>query len=170
MRTLAAALIIGSVAPLTACQATQPNETAITPGKTNAAELAAIKQPERRRESERVSVEARVTKLGGGEAVAVTRGEIETERTAVFETKKAGEPGESRLTLEVQPRGKGVYAVRLDWQETTNEGRSITFSPTLAVVEGEEGSAEIAWSDGDGRRISLKLEKPVAVAPAVATR
>ena len=68
MRTLAAALIIGSVVPLTACQATQQSQAAITPGKTKAAELAAIKQPERRREAERVSVEARVTKLGGGEA------------------------------------------------------------------------------------------------------
>lgn len=170
MRTLAAALIIGSVVPLTACQATPPSQAAIKPGKTNAAELAAIKQPERRRETERVAVEARVTKLGGGEAVAVTRGELETERTAVFETKKSGEPGESRLTLEVQPRGKGVYAVRLDWRETTNEGRSITFSPTLAVVEGEEGSAEIAWSDGDGRRISLKLTKPSAAGSEVAAR
>jgi hypothetical protein len=170
MRTLAAALIIGSVVPLTACQAAQPSQAAITPGKTNAAELAAIKQPERRRESERVAVEVRVTKLGGGEAVAVTRGEIETDRAHVFETKKSGEPGESRMSLSVEARGKGVYAVGLDWRETTNEGRSITFSPTLAVVEGEEASAEIAWSDGDGRRISLKLTKPVAGGSEVAAR
>jgi hypothetical protein len=164
----AAALLAVSAISLAGCQVARgpaPN----APGKTSAAELAQNrkKEPAPRRQAEQIAVDVRVMKLAGGEAVAVTRGELDTDRSMKFETKQSGQVGEAHMTLHVEPRGKGVYAVELDWRETTPEGRVVAWSPTLAVTEGEEATAEIAWSEGDGRRIVLKLTKPEPTEPTM---
>ncbi len=165
------ALVASGIAALslTGCQVAKGPEV-ISPGKTPSAELAKQRSAERPHRRERVTVEVKVTRLGAGDAIAASRGEIETDRPARFETERAGEVGQTNLELEVEPRGKGTYAVSFQWFETTADGRRVKWAPTLAVSEGVESHAEIAWAEGDGRRITVKLTRPEPASEEVAHR
>lgn len=162
-----------SLIPLSGCQVARGAMAPVEmTGKTPEVERARGREaePQRRRAPEQVAIEVRVTKLGGGEALAVSRGDIETDNPVIFQTNRSGEVGEAKLSLEVEPRGKGVYAVAMRWDETTAEGRSVSWAPTLAVSEDTESQAEIAWSDGDGRRVTLKVTRKARAAEEVARR
>lgn len=167
-------IVLGLVStiPLAGCQASKGGPAlAAMPGKTAPAELGGRAEGPRRREPERVSLDLRVTKLGGGEALAVTRGDIETDNVVVFNTHRPGEGGgEAKLSVEVDPRAKGTYAVTMRWDETTAEGRTVSWAPVLVVAEGAEATAEIAWADGEGRRIVMKLTRTDGAGGEVAQR
>jgi hypothetical protein len=172
MRGTIAACVL-SLIPLAGCQVAKgAGPPLAVAGKTAAAERAQTNGAEggRRRAPEQVTVDLRVTRIGGGEALAVTRGDIETDTPVIFHTNRSGEPGEAKLSLEVEPRGRGVYAVAMRWDETTADGRSISWAPTLAVSDEAESQAEIAWSDGDGRRVTLKLSRKARPDAEVAHR
>lgn len=169
--TIAVGLL--SLIPLSGCQVAKGAVTPVEkPGKTSEVERAKGREAEgqRRRAPEQVAVDVRVTKLGDGEALAVSRGDIETDNPVIFHTNRSGEVGEAKLSLEVEPRGRGTYAVAMRWDETTTDGRSVSWSPTLAVTEDAESQAEIAWSDGDGRRITLKVSRKARANEEVAHR
>ncbi len=157
------AAMIGLGLSLAGCQIARSPELAPAPGKSigggadRAAEATA-----RRRSAERVGVDVRVTRLGTGETVATARGDLEANRTTEFETSEVGKPQRSKLRLNVEPRGKDAYAVEISWEEQTPEGRQVSWRPTVAVVGGAEHVSEIAWADGDGRRITLTLTAPEA--------
>jgi hypothetical protein len=157
MRTVLLPAIIFSGLALAGCQTAMGSAAA--PGKTPSAELAKQREMEMPRR-ERVAIEVKVARLGGAEALAVTRGDIETDRPFEFRTHRQGEIGDAELGVEVVARSEAFYAVKLKWSETTPDGRSVRWSPTLAVQEAVESQAEIAWTDGDGRRITVKLTRP----------
>ena len=171
MRFLVVLGVVSSL-PLAGCQVSKGGPAANTlPGKSAPAEIATGPAPQKRREPQRVSLDVRVTKLGGGEALAVTRGDIETDNTVVFNTHRPGEGGsEAKLSVEVDPRAKGTYAVTMRWDETTAEGRTVSWAPVLAVAEGAEATAEISWAEGEGRRVFLKLKRAEAGDGEIAQR
>jgi len=117
------------------------------------------KSAEGNREAEVIGIEASITRLGSGEVLAVSRGRMRADGTFSFSTSKDGEPGGAVFKLHLQPQEETAFTASVQWDETTAEGRVVKWSPTMAVADGAEAVNEIAWADGDGRRLSLKLTR-----------
>lgn len=119
--------------------------------------------------AEVVGVEASVTRIGTGEVIAVSRGRMRADGVFSFETNKGGDAASSRFTVHVEPEPNKSFTAIVQWKETTGDGREVNWSPSLALADGAESVSEIAWADGDGRRLSLKLTRdpvPAALASA----
>jgi hypothetical protein len=143
----------------------QPAKQAWVPGKTDApvqsSDLTA--QWERSRElGLPLEIEARVTRLGSDEALASLRGKLDTRGAMVFETSERDQPSLARLSVHVEPRKDGGYALGVSWDERAPEGRVVSWHPNLVLERGAATTAEIAWADGDGRRLSLRIVDPAA--------
>ncbi|MBK6512978.1 MAG: hypothetical protein IPG04_02380 [Polyangiaceae bacterium] len=64
--------------------------------------------------------------------------------------------------MHVEPRKDGGYALGVSWDERAPEGRVVSWHPNLVLERGAATTAEIAWADGDGRRLSLRIVDPAA--------
>jgi hypothetical protein len=158
--------------PLVACQAPPPSWV---PGHAGVPDLSKSapekKSAEENRQAEVIGIEASITRLGSGEVLAVSRGRMRADGTFSFSTSKDGEPGGAVFKVHVQPQEESAFTASVQWDETTAEGRVVKWSPTMAVADGAEAVNEIAWADGDGRRLSLKLTRdapPEALAASAA--
>ena len=159
--------------PISACQ---PSRPAWEPGHASVPDRTADASGGRRErgepprdQAEVVGVEASVTRIGTGEVIAVSRGRMRADGVFSFETNKDGEGGGSRFTVHVEPEANKTFTATVQWNETTAEGREVRWSPNLALTDGTESVSEIAWADGDGRRLSLKISRdapPAALASA----
>lgn len=157
--------------PVAACQPPRP---AWEPGHASVPDRAS--EPGRGRErpaqpkalAEVVGVEASVTRIGTGEVIASSRGRMRADGVFSFETNKDGEAAGSRFTVHVEPEANKSFTAMVQWKETTSDGREVNWSPNLALADGAESVSEIAWADGDGRRLSLKLTRD-PVPPALAS-
>lgn len=109
---------------------------------------------------ERVGLTISVESLAGGEPLASTKGEVEAQRTMTFESKDSETHATSRLTVSLEPRDDSSFVAHVQWDEQTSGGREVHWAPTLAVPRDGEGSAELTWLGGDGRRIALRLTPP----------
>lgn len=139
------------------------------PGKTEAppqtSDLTA--RWERARELARpLEIEARITRLDSDAPLASLRGRLDTRGAMVFETSERDQPSSARLSVQVEPRKEGGYALGVSWDERAVEGRVVSWHPSLVLERGAETSAEIAWADGDGRRLSLRIVEPASGEPA----
>jgi len=147
----------------------QPPRSAWTPGKSSAAieasDLTARWEAERASTAP-VELEATITSLDSDAPLASVRGRVDSHGAMVFETSEADAPTQARLSVRVEPRKQGGYALGVDWDERSAEGRAVSWSPSLVLDRGASSTAEIAWADGGGRRLSLRLHDPAAAPPA----
>lgn len=186
-RSIAMALFLA--APLGGCaQLSNAAWRAPTPGVSDARPSGAEAA---RKPAEATPLVARIVGRSDGSTIVTARGRLEPHRTLLFETSAAEAPhhagaceapatsgggppqrGASQLKLHVEPRDETSYTVEVAWEETTPSGRFVRWSPSLVVAKDEATEAEIAWADGDGRRLVLALgeatTKVAAEGPAVA--
>jgi hypothetical protein len=159
--------------PLAACQPPrsgwEPGHASV-PDRTSEPGRSRRERPAETKElAEVVGVEASVTRIGTGEVIAVSRGRMRADGVFSFETNKDGDPATSRFTVHVEPEPNKSFTANVQWKETTSDGREVSWSPNLALADGTESISEIAWADGDGRRLTLKLTRdpvPAALASA----
>jgi hypothetical protein len=164
--------LVALTLPLAACQ---PSRPAWEPGHASAPDRSSDSGRTRgdrptqvKEQAEVVGVEASITRIGTGEVLAMSRGRMRADGVFKFETAKDGETGNARFTVHVEPERNATFTASVQWDETTSEGREVRWSPSLALTDGAESVSEIAWADGDGRRLSLKLTRdpvPAALAP-----
>ncbi len=175
MSTVSRLSLLCFALPLAACQPPRP---AWEPGHASIPDRAAEpgrgkreRPAQAKTQAEVVGVEASVTRIGTGEVIAVSRGRMRADGVFSFETNKGGETAGSRFTVHVEPEGNATFTANVQWNETTADGREVRWSPNLALTDGAETISEIAWADGDGRRLTLKLTRdplPAALASAAA--
>ena len=166
-RSIAMALFLA--APLAGCAPLSGASWQAAPPGVSDAHPAAASKP-----AEPTTVVARIVGRVDGSTIATARGRLEPHRTLVFETSAAeapcasgaceapaspGAPSQraSQLKLHVEPRDETSYTVEVAWEETTPSGRFVRWSPSLVVAKDQRAEAEIAWADGDGRRLVLAL-------------
>lgn len=150
----------------------QPPRSAWTPGKSSAAiessDLTSRWEMERAAAAP-VELEATITAIDSDVPLASVRGRVDSHGAMVFETSEQDAPTQARLSVRVEPRKQGGYALGVDWDERSAEGRTVTWSPNLVLERGASSTAEIAWADGGGRRLSLRIHE-AAAAPSTPTQ
>lgn len=117
----------------------------------------AVVAPKRAAHDETVHVAVTLYDRATKASLASTELAVEPLRPVGFETFVRGSEAVSKLRLRVEPHGEKDYAVSVDWDEVTAEGRHVRWAPTLAITPGATGTAEVAWAEGQGRRIELRL-------------
>jgi hypothetical protein len=117
----------------------------------------AVAAPVRTAHDETVHVAVTLYDLVTEATLASTELAVEPLRPVGFETFLRGSDAVSKLRLRVEPHGEKDYAVSVDWDEVTAEGRHVRWAPTLAIASGATGTAEVVWAAGEGRRIQLRL-------------
>jgi hypothetical protein len=123
-----------------------------------AAPKEAVAAPKRVAHDETVHVAVTLYDLASKATLASTELALEPLRPVGFETFQRGSDAASKLRLRVEPHGEKSYAVAVDWDEVTPEGRHVRWAPTLAIAPGAKGEAEVVWAEGQGRRIELRLQ------------
>jgi uncharacterized lipoprotein YajG len=122
-----------------------------------AAPKEAVGAPKRAAHDETVHVVVTLYDLATKATLASTELAVEPLRPVAFQTSQRGSDAVSKLGLRVEPHGELAYAVSVDWDEVTAEGRHVRWAPTLAIAPGATGTAEVVWAAGEGRRIQLRL-------------
>jgi hypothetical protein len=173
MSTVSRLSLLCFALPLAACQPPRPAWEpghASTPDRARESGRTSRERPvEAKQQAEVVGVEASITRIGTGEVIAVSRGRMRADGVFSFETNKGGDAAGSRFTVHVEPERNATFTANVQWNETTADGREVRWSPNLALTDGAESVSEIAWADGDGRRLTLKLTRdplPAALASA----
>lgn len=123
-----------------------------------AAPKEAVAAPRRVAHDETVHVAVTLYDLATKATLASTELAVEPLRPVAFQTSQRGSEAVSKLGLRVEPHGELAYAVAVDWDEVTPEGRHVRWAPTLAIAPGAKGEAEVVWAEGQGRRIELRLQ------------
>jgi hypothetical protein len=113
-----------------------------------------------------------IRKSAGGEALASTSATLADGRDVELRTSNAMDHGEARLVVGVEHRGpdaRGPYLVRVEWEESSADGRKLRWSPTVAMREGAQSSATVELGGGDGRRLDVTLDPEAPPGAEVAT-
>jgi hypothetical protein len=109
--------------------------------------------------AETVTLRVALRDLATRGALASTELAVEPLRSVGFRTFERGSDANAELRLRVEPHGERAYAVEVEWNEVTAEGRHVRWAPTVAVTPGAAGTARIAWAEGQGRQLELAIER-----------
>ena len=112
-----------------------------------------------RRENRPVNLDYKLTRADASETVLLAgQSDLDLGRSAVIERQVSNDSARLRLTAE--PGDGGKILVSVEWDERSNEGQRLRWSPTLSMGEGGTATATLDLGGGDGRKIAVTLQPP----------
>jgi len=102
-----------------------------------------------------IPVTYKVTRAAGEVLLAGELG-VRPSHTAQAERKAGRGPERQQLSVELQALPSGSYSVRASWADTTNDGESVQWSPSVVVKPGAEVELKLQFPGG-GRVLKLRV-------------
>lgn len=119
-----------------------------------------------------VHLEYEVAKTDSAHTVLLGgQSELDLVKPATIEKRNPHETTE-RLRLATERAADGKVLVRIDWEEQSNEGREIRWTPMVSLAPGAVATVSLDLGGGEGRRVTISARpgEPVKARAEVVSR